>query len=85
MTGAGGRVMICMPFSGPGSLGELIAEAIRRIGGSPIRAGAGLSYGAMKEIMERQRPDSCVAMPVQLLSTLRVCGRGTLRSAGQRG
>ena len=81
MTGAGGRVMICMPFSGPGSLGELIAEAIRRIGGSPIRAGAGLSYGAMKEIMERHRPDSCVAMPVQLLSTLRVCGRGTLRSA----
>ncbi len=47
----------------------------------PIRAGAGLSYGAMKEIMERHRPDSCVAMPVQLLSTLRVCGRGTLRSA----
>ena len=35
----------------------------------------------MKEIMERHRPDSCVAMPVQLLSTLRVCGRGTLRSA----
>lgn len=77
----GGRTLICMPFSGQFGLGELIAEAVRRLGASPIRAGAQLSYLELSELMRAERPDSFVGMPVQLLSLLRVCGRGSLERA----
>ena len=77
----GDRTLICMPFSGQFGLGELIAEAVRRLGASPIRAGAQLSYLELSELMRAERPDSFVGMPVQLLSLLRVCGRGSLERA----
>lgn len=77
----GGRTLICMPFSGQFGLGELIAEAVRRLGASPIHAGAQLSYLELSELMRAERPDSFVGMPVQLLSLLRVCGRGSLERA----
>ena len=35
----GSRTMVAMPFSGPSGLGELIAEAIRRIGAHPLLTG----------------------------------------------
>ncbi len=77
----GGRTLICMPFSGQFGLGELIAEAVSRLGARPIRAGAQLSYYELSELMRAERPDSFVGMPVQLLSLLRVCGRGSLKRA----
>ena len=77
----GGRTLICMPFSGQFGLGELIAEAVSRLGASPIRAGPQLSYYELSELMRAERPDSFVGMPVQLLSLLRVCGRGSLERA----
>ena len=77
----GGVTMICFPFSGPHGLGELIAEAIERLGARPLRLGAGLSYGEFAAVLEKERPDTFVGMPVQLLSLLRVCGRGSLRRA----
>ena len=77
----GSVTMICFPFSGPHGLGELIAEAIECLGAKPLKLGAGLSYGEYAEAMEKERPDTFVGMPVQLLSILRVCGKGTLRRA----
>ena len=77
----GSVTMICFPFSGPNGLGELIAEAIRRLGAKPLKLGAGLSYGEYREALDRERPDTFVGMPVQLLSILRVCGKGSLRRA----
>ena len=77
----GSVTMICFPFSGPHGLGELIAEAIERLGARPLKLGAGLSYGEFAKLLERERPDTFVGMPVQLLSLLRVCGRGSLRRA----
>ncbi len=77
----GSVTMICFPFSGPFGLGELIAEAVTRLGARPLRLGAGLSYGELAGVLARERPDSFVGMPVQLLSLLRVCGRGSLRRA----
>lgn len=77
----GGRTMICMPFSGPYGLGELIAEAIKRLGAKPLKVGADKSYGELRDILEKDKPDTFVGMPVQLLSILRVCGRGSLRHA----
>ncbi len=77
----GSVTMICMPFSGPHGLGELIAEAISRLGARPLKVGVGKSYGELREILERERPDSFVGMPAPLLALLRVCGRGSLRRA----
>ena len=77
----GSVTMICFPFSGPFGLGELIAEAITRLGARALKLGPSLSYGEYREILKRERPDSFVGMPIQLLSLLRVCGRGSLRRA----
>ncbi len=73
--------MICFPFSGPQGLGELIAEAITRLGARPLKLGPGLTYGEYRAVMEKEKPDTFVGMPVQLLSLLRTCGKGSLQRA----
>ena len=77
----GSVTMICFPFTGPYGLGELIAEAVVRLGARPLRLGSQLSFGTCRDVMERERPDTFVGMPVQLLALLRACGRGSLRRA----
>ena len=77
----GSVTMILFPFSGPHGLGELIAEAVERLGARPLKLGAGLTYGEYAAILEKEKPDTFVGMPVQLLGLLRVCGRGSLRRA----
>ena len=77
----GSVTMICFPFSGPNGLGDLIAEAVSRLGARPLRIGVGKSYAELQEILEQERPDTFVGMAVPLLSLLRVCGRGSLRRA----
>ena len=77
----GSVTMICFPFSGPYGLGELIAAAVERLGARPLKLGAGLSYRDLRTAMEREQPDTFVGMPVQLLSMLRVCGKGSLQRA----
>ena len=78
---SGSRTMICMPFSGEYGLGELISEAVRRLGAEPLKLGVNLSYGQLKAAMDEYRPDSYVGFPTALLSMLRVCGRGSLQRA----
>ncbi|MCR5088988.1 MAG: AMP-binding protein [Oscillospiraceae bacterium] len=73
--------MVCFPFSGPQGLGELIAEAITRLGARPLKLGPGLTYGEYRAVMEKEKPDTFVGMPVQLLSLLRTCGKGSLQRA----
>lgn len=77
----GSVTLIGFPFSGPFGLGELIAEAVARLGARPLKAGAALCYGELAALLAREKPDTFVGMPVQLLSLLRVCGRGSLRRA----
>ena len=77
----GSVTMICFPFSGPHGLGELIAEAIGVLGARPLKLGAGLSYGEWESVLREEKPDTYVGMPVQLLSMLRVCGKGSLKRA----
>ncbi len=78
---SGSVTMILFPFSGPYGLGELIAEAVERLGAKPLKLGPGLSYGELRAVLARERPDTFVGMPVQLLSLLRVCGCGSLQRA----
>ena len=68
----GSVTMICFPFSGPYGLGELIAEAVTRLGATPLKLGPRLSYDGYRDAMERA--DTFVGMPVQLLSLLRAWG-----------
>jgi phenylacetate-coenzyme A ligase PaaK-like adenylate-forming protein len=77
----GSVTLICFPFSGPFGLGELIAEAITRLGARPVKAGPFLSFGEYAALMESEKPDTFVGMPVQLLGILRFCGKGSLRRA----
>ena len=77
----GSVTMIAMPFSGPYGLGELIAEAVEKLQARPVKCGPFLTYGEYREILEKECPDTFVGTPVQLLSILRVCGRGSLRRA----
>ena len=77
----GNRTMVAMPFSGPFGLGELIAEAVRRLGAKPLAVGTGKTYGELKNILEEAQPDTYVGMPVVLLSMLRMCGKGSLKRA----
>ena len=81
LIGPGGVTMICMPFSGPNGLGELIAEAITQLGARPLKAGCAMTYQEYRELIETERPDTFVGMPVQLLSILRMCGKGSLQRA----
>ena len=77
----GSVTMICFPFSGPYGLGELIAEAIARLGARPLKLGSSLCYRDYAEVMRQERPDTFVGMPAQLLSIFRVCGCGSLKRA----
>lgn len=77
----GSTTMICMPFSGPYGLGELIAEAIENLGAKALKVGWGKSYGELKAILDGEQPDTYVGMPTELLSMLRACGKGSLKRA----
>ncbi len=77
----GSVTMIAMPFNGPMGLGELIAEAVRRLGARPLAVGVDKTYGDLQEIMRIEQPDTYVGMPAACLSMLRMCGKGSLRRA----
>ncbi len=82
MTTAGEAVLITMPFSVSGGLGELIARAVELLGAKPIRAGSDLSYAELSKIIRLERPASYIGMPIPLLSLLRFCGdNSTLKQA----
>lgn len=68
----GEKTLICMPFSGEWGLGELIAEAIRRVGAIPLEGGIGRTYGELLTILRKEKPETFVGMPVPLLSLLRM-------------
>ncbi len=77
----GSVTMIAMPFSGPMGLGELIAEAVRRLGAKPLAVGIDKTYARLREILIRERPDTYVGMPAACLSMLRMCGKESLKRA----
>ncbi|MBR3457250.1 MAG: AMP-binding protein, partial [Selenomonadaceae bacterium] len=71
MAGAGNRVLIDMPFSGPHGLGELIEEAVKRTGADPIRGLCGHSWKERMIQVLREQPDCIIAFPVPLLGLAR--------------
>ena len=72
MLSAGEKCFIAFPFSGPFGLGDLIAQAVARLGGIPIKAGFGQSWGEMLALLEETRPETYIGFPVTLLGLIRM-------------
>ena len=74
MLSAGEKCFIAFPFTGPFGLGNLIAKAVERLGGIPIRAGFGQTFGEMLELIMQTQPETYIGFPVMLLSLARMYG-----------
>lgn len=77
----GSKTMICMPFSGPYGLGELISTAIEELGAAPLKVGVGRSFGELEKIIKSEQPDTFVGLPTHLYSILTVLGPMSLKRA----
>ena len=75
MLAAGEKCFIAFPFTGPFGLGDLIAQAVQRLGGIPIRAGFGQTWGEMLALLEETQPETYIGFPVTLLSLIRLSGK----------
>lgn len=74
MAAPGDRVMIAFPFTGPFGLGDLIEQAVLRIGAESIRAGIGKTYEEQCRLLEETKPTCYIGFPAALLSLARFCG-----------
>jgi len=70
----GEKCFIAFPFTGPFGLGDLIAKAVERLGGNPIRAGFGGTWGEMLDLIRQAQPQTYIGFPVTLLSLARMYG-----------
>ena len=71
----GEKCLIAFPFTGPFGLGDLIARAVERLGGIPIRAGFGLSWEELSALVSETRPETYIGFPVTLLGLCRMYGK----------
>ena len=74
MLQAGEKCFIAFPFTGPFGLGDLIAQAVERLGGISIRAGFGQTFGEMLDLIKETQPETYIGFPVTLLSLARMYG-----------
>ena len=74
MLSSGEKCFIAFPFTGPFGLGDLIAKAVERLGGIPIRAGFGGVWGEMLTLIKDTQPETYIGYPVTLLSLARMYG-----------
>ena len=74
MLSPGEKCFIAFPFTGPFGLGDLIAKAVERLDGIPIRAGFGQTWGEMISLVQETRPETYIGFPVTLLGLIRMYG-----------
>ena len=72
-TRPGDRVAILFPGERPGSVGDLLARALLRLGAEPIAAGWPVDPAATAALIARERPDVVAGAPVAVLAVAR-CG-----------
>ena len=68
---AGERVMILFPCERPGSVGDLLAKAVLRLGATPILAGWPQDPAATAALLRREQPDVVAGVPVPMLAVAR--------------
>jgi len=71
LVGPGDRVLILLPGERIGSVGDLLATALRRLGAHPIMHGVVHNLSETVEIMVQEGVDSLVGIPVQVLALAR--------------
>ena len=76
MLSAGEKCFIAFPFTGAFGLGDLIAKAVEQLGGIPIKAGFGQTFGEMLDLLQETQPETYIGFPVTLLSLARMYGDG---------
>ena len=76
MLSEGEKCFIAFPFTGPFGLGDLIAQAVERLGAVPIKAGFGQTWGEMCALVQETQPETYIGFPVTLLSLARMYGDG---------
>ena len=74
MLSAGEKCLIAFPFTGPFGLGDLIAQAVERLGAIPVKAGFGQAWGELTALVRETRPETYIGFPVTLLSLSRMYG-----------
>ena len=74
MLSAGEKCFIAFPFTGPFGLGDLIAQAIERLGAVPVKTGFGQTWGEWIALVRETRPETYIGFPVTLLSLIRMYG-----------
>lgn len=74
MLSAGEKCLIAFPFTGPFGLGDLIAQAVERLGAIPVKAGFGQAWGELTALVRETRPETYIGFPVTLLSLARIYG-----------
>ncbi len=66
------KCLIAFPFSGAFGLGDLIAKAVERLGGIPVKAGFGQTWGEWISLIRETQPETYIGFPVPLLSLIRM-------------
>jgi len=74
MLRAGEKCFIAFPFTGPFGLGDLIAKAVEQLGGIPVKAGFGQTWGEMLDLLKETQPETYIGFPVTLLTLCRMYG-----------
>lgn len=72
MLSPGEKCLIAFPFTGPFGLGDLIAQAVERLGAVPIKAGFGQTWGELTALVRETQPETYIGFPVTLLSLIRM-------------
>lgn len=71
----GEKCLIAFPFSGPFGLGDLIAKAVEKLGGIPVRSGFGGSWAELSALVDETQPETYIGFPVTLLGLCRMYGK----------
>lgn len=71
----GERALILLPGERPGSVGDLLASALVRLGAEPIPHGVVRNALDTLTVIEREKVDCLVGIPVQVLALSRYAGQ----------
>lgn len=71
LVGPGDRVLILLPCETPGGVGDLLARALERLGAVGLRHGPVRDVAETLEVMIRERVNSLVGIPTQILALAR--------------
>ncbi len=70
-TAPGDRVLILLPGETPGSVGDLLAIGLQRLGAVPIKHGPVRDAAATLEVIRREKIDVLVGVPTHVLALAR--------------